>query len=177
MSRPPDPAEARRRQIEAIRARAENERVEESVEKVANAGALVGVGVHCAAVLLAAYLMTRGGRMASTAGAAILIFDVIACMLLADSLARMALGSAAVRMSLAVSFALGAVAAFLTGLAGLAGPIGPFVPILAKTTTAIVVTLFLVGYALLAGYLAVVLGLTSQAALRGHWLLGKTQKN
>ena len=172
MSKPPD-AETRRRQIEAIRARVENERIEAQVDKVANASAFAGLAVHCAVVLLAVYLMTRGGRMASTAGATLLMFDAVTCMFLADSLARMALASPWVRAVLAVSFALGALAALLTGLAGLVGKIGPFVPILARTMMALLLMLFLVSYALLAGYLAAVLGFNSEEGLRRHWLLRK----
>ena len=173
MSRSPDANEARRRQIEAIRARAESERLDAQVDRVASAGAAVGLAVHCAVVLLAVYLMTRGGRMASTGGAGLLIFDAVACMFLADSLARMALGSTSVRIVLALSFALGAIAALLTGLAGLVGKLGPFVPILAKAAVALMLMLFLAGYALLAGYLAAVLGFNSEEGLRRHWLFRK----
>jgi hypothetical protein len=143
------------------------------VDKVAGAGAIVGLGAHCAVVLLAVYLMTRGGRMASTGGTGLLIFDAVACMFLADSLARMAIGSASVRVVLAVSFALGAIAALLTGLASLVGKVGPFVPILAKTMMALLLMLFLAGYALVAGYLAGILGFSSEEALRRHWLFRK----
>ena len=175
MSRPPDANEARRRQIEAIRARAESERLDAQVDRVASAGAAVGLAFHCAVVLLAVYLMTRGGRMASTGGAALLIFDAVACMFLADSLARMALGSTSVRIVLALSFALGAVAALLTGLAGFTGKIGPFMPIAAKSAMALLATLFLVAYALAAGYLAAVLGLNTEEGLRSHRLFRKSE--
>lgn len=167
-------AQARQRQLDALKLKAIDTETDELVEKVAGASIRATIFGRIALVVLGAWLLTRSDRLIGTYGAACLLFDAVLCMVLLDSVCRAALDSATLRYVLAATFALGALVAIPAALANFIGPIGPFRPLSLKgLSLGLFMLAFLAGYGTITAYLTWLFGAHSPDALRTHLLFRK----
>ncbi|MSQ70791.1 MAG: hypothetical protein EXR27_05805 [Betaproteobacteria bacterium] len=170
---PEERARRRQRQLEELALKASYQETDGVVEAVSHAAVLGALWAHVALVALGAWLVTRGGSLIGTAGAACLLFDAILCMFTLVSMVRIALENTALRGVLIATSATVALAAIPTVLASVFGKLNglPFEPIyLGGGILIITVLVFLACYGAVSAWLTWLLGFHSADHIRKHKL-------